>query len=124
MGDNKPKGRMFSSPQRKAIAAAFCIIILFATGYAIGVLANINVHIPVQDVPVAVTEVTTTEPTTTAPTTTEPTTVPSTLPPTTTTATAPTTTAPAEDDECCLAGLFDTLKGLLGTVFPCLAEEE
>ena len=122
MGDNKPKGRMFSSPQRKAITAAFCIIILFATGYAIGVLANINVHIPYTEVPVAATEATTTAPTTTAPTTTEPTTIPTTLPPTTTTA-VPTTTAEAEEDECCLAGLCDTLKGLLGTVFPCLAEE-
>ena len=124
MSDKKPKGRMFSSPQRKAIAAAFCIIILFATGYAIGVLANINVHIPMKEVPVASTVITTTAPTTTAPTTTEPTTVPTTLPPTTTTTTAPTTTAPAEEDECCLAGLCDTIKGLLGTVFPCLAEEK
>ena len=123
MNKNKPTGRVFSSPQRKAVVAAFCIIILFATGYAIGVLANINVHIPMREVPV-VQEVTTTEPTTTAPTTTEPTTEPTTLPPETTTTTAPSTTAAPEEDECCLAGLCDTLKGLLGTVFPCLAEEE
>ncbi len=121
MNKNNLKGRMFSSPQRKALAVAFCIIILFATGYGIGVLANINVHIPMREVPV-VQEVTTTEPTT-APTTTEPTTVPTTLPPETTTTTAPSTTAAPEEDECCLAGLCDTLKGLLGTVFPCLAEE-
>ncbi len=117
------KGRMFSSPQRKAIVAVFCIIILFVTGYGIGVLANINVYLPMKEVAVAATEATT-APTTTAPTT-VPTTVPTTLPPeTTTTTTAPATTAAAEEDECCLAGLCDTIKGLLGTVFPCLAEEE
>lgn len=119
MSERKPKGRLFSSPQRKAIAAAFCIIILFATGYAIGVLANVNVHIPVkyQEV-VATAEVTTTKPTTT-----EPTTVPTTIPttPVETTTTVPSTTAP-EEDECCLSGICDMLKGILGTVFPCLAE--
>ena len=118
---NTVKGRIFSSPQRRAIVAVFCVIILFATGYGIGVLANINVYLPMKNVPV-VQEVTTTVPTTEP--TTVPTTVPTTLPPETTTTTEPSTTAAPEEDECCLAGLCDTIKGLLGTVFPCLAEEE
>ena len=113
MNKNNVKGRIFSSPQRRAIVAVFCVIILFATGYGIGVLANINVYLPMKNVPV-VQEVTTTVPTT----------VPTTLPPETTTTTEPSTTAAPEEDECCLAGLCDTIKGLLGTVFPCLAEEE
>ena len=113
MNKNNVKGRLFSSPQRRAIVAVFCVIILFATGYGIGVLANINVYLPMKNVPV-VQEVTTTVPTT----------VPTTLPPETTTTTEPSTTAAPEEDECCLAGLCDTIKGLLGTVFPCLAEEE
>ena len=121
---NNSKGRMFSSAQRKAFAIALCIVMLFTTGYGIGVLSAINVHMPMKEQPVvATTEITTTVPTT-APTTTEPTTEPTTLPPETTTTTAPTTTAPAEEDESCLAGLCDTIKGLLGTVFPCLAEEK
>ena len=86
------KGRMFSSPQRKAIVAVFCIIILFVTGYGIGVLANINVYLPMKEVAVAATEATT-APTTTAPTT-VPTTVPTTLPPETTAAPVETTAAP------------------------------
>ena len=119
---NNSKGRMFSSAQRKAFTIALCIVMLFTTGYGIGVLSAINVHMPMKEQPVvATTEITTTVPTT-APTTTEPTTEPTTLPPETTTTTATTTTAPAED-ECCLAGLCDTLKGILGTVFPCLAED-
>ncbi len=118
MSNNKSKGRMFSSTQRKAFAAAFCIVILFATGYSIGVLSAININLPMKEQPVvATTEVTTTE-TTTAPTTTEPTTEPTTLPPETTTA-APTTTAPAEPDSLC-----DIIRGVFGTVFPCLSEEE
>lgn len=121
MSSNKSKGRMFSSAQRKAFAIAICVVMLFTTGYAIGVLSAINIHMPLMEQPV----VATTE-TTTAPTTTEPTTEPTTLPPetTTTTTTAPTTTAPAEEDECCLSGLCDTIKGVLGTIFPCLSEEE
>lgn len=117
------KGRYISTPHRKAFAAFFCTVILFATGFGIGVLANINVHIPYRTQAVAATTVATTEPTT------ELTTVPVVVPPTTTepttetTTTTPSTTAAAEEDECCLAGLCDTLKGLLGTVFPCLAEE-
>ena len=121
MDERNIKGRLFSSPQRKAFVAVFCVVILFVTGYGIGVLANINVYMPRKAVAVVET-VTTTAPTTTAPTTTEPTTVPTTLPPETTT-TAPTTTEAAEEDECCLAGLCDTIKGLLGTIFPCLNEE-
>ena len=118
------KGRMFSSAQRKAFAIALSIVMLFTTGYAIGVLSAINVHMPIKEQPVvATTEITTTE-TTTAPTTTEPTTESTTLPPETTTTAAPTTTAPAEEDECCLSGLCDTIKGVLGTIFPCLSEEE
>ena len=120
---NNSKGRMFSSAQRKAFAIALCIVMLFTTGYGIGVLSAINVHMPMKEQPVvATTEITTTVPTT-APTTTEPTTEPTTLPPETPTTTAPTTTAPAEEDECCLAGLCDTIKGALGMVFPCLAED-
>ena len=120
---NNSKGRMFSSAQRKAFAIALCIVMLFTTGYGIGVLSAININMPMKEQPVvATTEITTTVPTT-APTTTEPTTEPTTLPPETTTAATTTTTAPAEEDECCLAGLCDTIKGLLGTVFPCLAED-
>ena len=116
------KGRMFSSAQRKAFAIAMSVVMLFTTGYAIGVLSAINVNMPMKEQPVvATTEVTTTE-TTTAPTTTEPTTEPTTLPPettTTTTTTAPTTTAPEEPDSLC-----DIIRGVFGTVFPCLSEEE
>ena len=120
---NNSKGRMFSSAQRKAFAIALCIVMLFTTGYGIGVLSAININMPMKEQPVvATTEITTTVPTT-APTTTEPTTEPTTLPPETTTAATTTTTAPAEEDKCCLAGLCDTIKGLLGTVFPCLAED-
>ena len=114
------KGRMFSSVQRKAFTIALCIVMLFTTGYAIGVLSAINVRMPMKEQPVvATTEVTTTE-TTTAPTTTEPTTEPTTIPPetTTTTTTAPTTTAPEEPDSLC-----DIIRGVFGTVFPCLAED-
>lgn len=118
---NSSKGRVFSSAQRKAFAIALSVVMLFTTGYGIGVLSAINVYIPMKEQSVvATTEVTTTE-TTTAPTTTEPTTEPTTLPPeTTTTTTAPTTTAPAEEPD----SLCDIIRGVLGTVFPCLSEEE
>lgn len=118
---NSSKGRVFSSAQRKAFAIALSVVMLFTTGYGIGVLSAINVYIPMKEQPVvATTEVTTTE-TTTAPTTTEPTTEPTTLPPeTTTTTTTPTTTAPAEEPD----SLCDIIRGVLGTVFPCLSEEE
>ena len=114
---NSSKGRVFSSAQRKAFAIALSVVMLFTTGYGIGVLSAINVYIPMKEQSVvATTEVTTTE-TTTAPTTTEPTTLP---PETTTTTTAPTTTAPAEEPD----SLCDIIRGVLGTVFPCLSEEE
>lgn len=120
---NNSKGRMFSSVQRKAFTIALCIIMLFTTGYAIGVLSAINVRMPMEEQPVAATtEITTTAaPTTAAPTTTEPTTETTTLPPETTTetTTAATTAAPEEADSIC-----DMIRGVLGTVFPCLAEEE
>ena len=115
--DNIRKGRMISSAQRKAFVIAFCIIFLFSTGYAIGVLANININMPMKEQPVvATTEITTTE------TTTVPTTVPTTEATTTTeaptTTTVPTTAAPEEPDSIC-----DMIRGALGTIFPCLAEE-
>ena len=110
------KGRMFSAVQKKAFTIALCIVMLFTTGYAIGVLSAINVKMPAKEQPVAATtEITTTIPTT-LPTTTEPTTEPTTLPPETTAATtaaSTTTTAPAEEDECCLSGLFDTIMGFI-----------
>lgn len=119
---NSSNGRMVSTAQRKAIAIALSIVMLFTTGYGIGVLSAININMPMKTQSVvATTEVTTTVPTTLP--TTVPTTEPTTLPPETTTTTAPTTTAPAEEDECCLAGLCDTIKGALGMVFPCLAED-
>ena len=121
MNENNSRGR---NPHRKAFIAFFCAVILFATGFGIGVLANINVHIPYKTKAVAATTVVTTTETTTVPTT-VPVVVPTTEVTTTESTTAPTTTtAAAEEDECCLAGLCDTIKGLLGTVFPCLAEEE
>ncbi|MBR3948962.1 MAG: hypothetical protein IKJ70_06115 [Clostridia bacterium] len=114
------KGRMFSSVQRKALAIALSIVMLFTTGYAIGVLSAINVNMPMKEQPVvATTEITTTE-TTTAPTTTEPTTEPTTLPPETTTTAAPATTAPAEEDECCLSGLFDMITGFIESILSTL----
>lgn len=116
--DNNKKGRMFSSTQRKAFAIAFSIIFLFTTGYALGVFSSVNVNMPMKEQPVvATTEVTTTE------TTTVPTTVPTTEATTTTeaptTTTAPSTTAAASEPD----SICDMIRGVLGTIFPCLAEE-
>jgi hypothetical protein len=77
---NSSNGRMVSTAQRKAIAIALSIVMLFTTGYGIGVLSAININMPMKTQSVvATTEVTTTVPTTLP--TTVPTTEPTTIPP-------------------------------------------